>query len=259
MPELASRYRYGTIVGDALDVTNGCETWEAELIGPASGSREMSVTLSQLTEPAERVVASAGERSLFVLDGAVQLTASERTVSLRRGAYALTQEGERYALRPLGAAPARIVTMHAIRRAGTGTDQGDLQARVAYGEFSEAMLMPSSTHAADGYTPDELPGVSLAWLVDAALGARKQTLFIVRYEPGGSMAPHRHPYEEFYLVLDGEVQATADGETRRLGPGDYLWAAIGCIHAFTNDRGTPVSWLETQAPQPPRERPVEFV
>jgi hypothetical protein len=33
--------------------------------------------------------------------------------------------------------------------------------------------------------------------------------------------------------------------------GDFLWAGVGCTHAFYNRSNSTVRWLETQSPQPP--------
>jgi hypothetical protein len=38
-----------------------------------------------------------------------------------------------------------------------------------------------------------------------------------------------------------------------------LWTAVGCVHAFANVGKEPVIWLETFAPQPPRENAFRFM
>jgi hypothetical protein len=40
--------------------------------------------------------------------------------------------------------------------------------------------------------------------------------------------------------------------------GDFLWAGVGCTHAFYNKSGTTVRWLETQSPQPPARHSYRF-
>ena len=61
-----------------------------------------------------------------------------------------------------------------------------------------------------------------------------------------------------HLVLEGEVEASFDGDTVRLGPGDVAWAGVGCVHGFSNPADRPVRWLETQAPQPPGRHSYRF-
>jgi quercetin dioxygenase-like cupin family protein len=101
-------------------------------------------------------------------------------------------------------------------------------------------------------------GITVKMMVDSDLGAQLQTMFMVQYEPGGVAGTHDHPLEETYLVLEGEVDASFDGRTYRLGPGDTAWAGVGCVHGFSNPADRPVRWLETQAPQPPARHSYRF-
>lgn len=100
-------------------------------------------------------------------------------------------------------------------------------------------------------------GISLKMMVDSDLGASLSTMFMVQYEPDGKAGAHDHPLEEAYLVLDGEVLATFDGEEVLLGPGDFAWAGVGCVHSFAAT-GSQVRWLETQAPQMPPRHAYRF-
>ena len=51
--------------------------------------------------------------------------------------------------------------------------------------------------------------------------------------------------------MHGEVEALADDKKYLMKPGDFLWAGVGCTHAFYNRSNATVRWLETQSPQPP--------
>ena len=62
-------------------------------------------------------------------------------------------------------------------------------------------------------------GITVKMMVDADLGAQLLTMFMVQYEPRGLAGRHDHPYEETYLILDGEVDAEFDGERYHLVPG----------------------------------------
>jgi len=95
-------------------------------------------------------------------------------------------------------------------------------------------------------------------LVDQRLDAQLHTMFMVDYEPGGVAHPHDHPLEESYVILEGEVEAEADGEHYLLQAGDAFWTAVGCVHAFYNRSEGRVRWLETQAPQPPGRHSYRF-
>lgn len=100
-------------------------------------------------------------------------------------------------------------------------------------------------------------GISLKMMVDSDLGSVLSTMFMVQYEPDGVAGPHDHPLEEAYLITDGEVDATFDGRTFRMKPGDIAWAGVGCIHSFAAV-GSPVRWLETQSPQMPARHAYRF-
>src|SRR5581483_497424 len=101
-------------------------------------------------------------------------------------------------------------------------------------------------------------GIAVKMLVDQRLGAALHTMFMVEYQPGGVAQPHDHPFEETYYMLEGEVEAMADGETILLGPGDVFWTGVGCVHAFYNRSAGRVRWLETQSPQPPSNYSYRF-
>src|SRR4029450_8476997 len=88
-------------------------------------------------------------------------------------------------------------------------------------------------------------GITVKMLVDQRLDAQLSTMFLVEYQPGGVAHPHDHPLEESYYILDGEVEAVADGKTYALRRGDLFWTGVGCIHAFYNNGNQTVRWLET--------------
>jgi quercetin dioxygenase-like cupin family protein len=101
-------------------------------------------------------------------------------------------------------------------------------------------------------------GIAVKMLVDQRLDAQLHTMFMVEYQQGGVAHMHDHPFEESYYILDGEVDAVADGKRHTLRAGDILWTGVGCVHAFYNtSRGT-VRWLETQSPQPPARHSYRF-
>jgi len=101
-------------------------------------------------------------------------------------------------------------------------------------------------------------GIAVKMLVDQRLDAQLHTMFMVEYEPGGVAHPHDHPLEEAYVIMEGEVEAEADGQRYQLGAGDAFWTGVGCVHAFYNTSGGRVRWLETQAPQPPARHSYRF-
>jgi quercetin dioxygenase-like cupin family protein len=104
-----------------------------------------------------------------------------------------------------------------------------------------------------------LEGVFLKWMIDEDFGARHHRLLFIEYQPGVGIGLHDHTFEEAYFILSGEVEATLDGAKYSLKPGDVVWTGVGCVHAFKNVGSHPVRWLETFAPQPPKENVFRFM
>ncbi|MGX5734804.1 cupin domain-containing protein [Bosea thiooxidans] len=101
-------------------------------------------------------------------------------------------------------------------------------------------------------------GIAVKMLIDQRLSAALATMFMVEYQPGGVAHPHDHPLEEAYVILQGEVEAMADGQHYLLKEGDVFWTGVGCIHAFWNRSDTTVRWLETSSPAPPARHGYRF-
>lgn len=101
-------------------------------------------------------------------------------------------------------------------------------------------------------------GIALKMLVDKRLDAQLHTMFMVEYQPGGVAQPHDHPMEESYLIVDGEVDAVADGQRYTLRKGDLFWTGVGCVHAFYNTSDSTVRWIETQSPPLPDRHGYRF-
>jgi len=202
------------------------------------------------------------EESVYVLEGELVVDTGEGSLLLRAGDYGLL---------PVGVAQPRArwgddtffvppMTPHPP----VPVDVRDPRTR-SFGHIDPANMDPARQ------TQDQLAvsasmrtallvysGITVKMMVDSDLGAQLQTMFMVQYEPGGVAGTHDHPLEETYLVLEGEVDASFDGEVHRLGPGDVAWAGVGCVHGFSNPADRPVRWLETQAPQPPGRHSYRF-
>jgi len=101
-------------------------------------------------------------------------------------------------------------------------------------------------------------GIALKMLVDQRLDAQLSSMFMVEYQPGGVAQPHDHPMEEFYIIMEGEVEVVADNKRYTLKKGDVFWTGVGSVHAFYNTSGRKVRWLETQSPQLPSRHGYRF-
>lgn len=222
------------------------------------------------------------EESLYVLEGQLICETGEGVFLLEKGNYGVIHVAAPHALRNPGPAPARWAEMLAPQpRLGS---QGDVFAVAplspagppqpvdprdprtrSFGRITRENMDPRKQ------TQDMLAvsasmrtallvysGITVKMMVDSDLGATLSTMFMVQYEPGGLAGAHDHPFEETYMILEGEVDARFDGVNYRLRPGDVAFAGVGCIHEFSNPTNAPVRWLETQAPQPPRRYSYRF-
>jgi quercetin dioxygenase-like cupin family protein len=228
------------------------------------------------------------EESFFVLTGSPRLQLNGRSVQLGPGACGLVGVGVPHAWSN-GSEPALWLEMQAPRPRA-----GDEPADTFFVQ-SEAACSPEAAEPLDVRDPrsrnfflygdgqmelDQLKlgsqldapavsasmatallaysGIAVKMLVDSRLGAQLSTMFMVEYQPGGVAHPHDHPLEETYYVLEGTVEAEANGERFTLREGDLLWTGVGCVHAFYNTSGQTVRWLETQSPQPPAQHSYRF-
>jgi len=227
------------------------------------------------------------EESVYLLEGEAELTTSEGVFKLRAGDYALIPVGVPHSWRASPSGGARWAQMMAPQprsRFGGDTYFVDPLPDPPHKGEGEAVpidvrdprtrsfghIEPSNMDVSR-QTQDQLAvsasmrtallvysGITVKMMLDSELGAQHSTMFMVQYEPNGVAGQHDHPFEETYLILDGEVEATFDGERYRMTAGDVGFAGVGCVHGFSNPAGAPVRWLETQAPQPPARYSYRF-
>jgi quercetin dioxygenase-like cupin family protein len=221
------------------------------------------------------------EDSLYVLEGSVVVDTGDGANLLGPGDYGVTAVGAPHALRNVSDAPVRWAGMWAPQpRSRIG---GDTYWISPHAEREPAAIdvrdprtrwfghIDPANMEVDKQTQDMLAvsasmrtallvysGITVKMMIDADLGAQLLTMFMVQYEPRGLAGRHDHPFEETYLIVEGEVDAEFDGEPYHLVPGDVAWAGVGCVHAFDNPGPGIVRWLETQAPQPPHRHSYRF-
>lgn len=215
------------------------------------------------------------EESLYVTEGEVVVQTPGEAVRLGPGCYGLIPIGVSHSLRNEGDVDTHFVRVsvpvprpehdHDTQLVPDIGDTAPLEADVRdprtrrYGRITEAHMDPTQQSQALLEVSASMrtallvySGITLKMMIDSDLGAVLSSMFMVQYEPHGAAGLHDHPLEETYLILEGSVDATFDGEEYHLEPGDVAWAGVGCQHSFRNGDGV-VRWLETQAPPlPPR-------
>jgi len=228
------------------------------------------------------------EESVYLLEGEAELTTTEGTFRLRAGDYGVIPLGVVHSWRglPKGARWAQMMAPQPRARFGSDTyfpKEGSVPTTARVGEGAGVAIdvrdprtrsfghIEASNMQVSKQTQDQLAvsasmrtallvysGITVKMMVDSDLGAQLSTMFMVQYEPKGVAGQHDHPFEETYLIVEGSVDATFDGESYRLEAGDSAFAGVGCVHGFSNPASTPVRWLETQAPQPPARHSYRF-
>jgi quercetin dioxygenase-like cupin family protein len=221
------------------------------------------------------------EQSLYLLEGEAVLQTADGAALLRPGDYGLVPVGVAHAWRNEGGSPARWALMSTPQP--RRRYRGDLEVVPALPTTTPAPVDPRDprTRRYGHVSVDNMDvakqsqqylaqsasmrtallvysGITLKMMVDSDLGADLATMFMVQYDPDGVAGPHDHPLEETYLFLEGLAEATFDGHSYQLGPGDFAFAGVGCVHSFRNLGGDRLRWLETQAPQPPKRHTYRF-
>jgi quercetin dioxygenase-like cupin family protein len=253
---------------------------QAALIGPHTGSVHTGLSLAQLD--AGGVLAPhvhSFEEGFYVLEGDAILAIGDTAVRLRAGDYGALKVGTVHGWRNPGSGRLRWLQMQAPQPKPAGAERDTFfpkGARVperaeplsggAPGTLSQSGAILGHFEASDVPPVDQrqnvlkgLEGVFLKWLIDENVGAAHHRLLFIEYQPGVGIGLHDHTFEEGYFILSGEVEATADGQVYRAKPGNIFWTGVGCVHAFRNVSAAPVLWLETFAPQPPKENAFRFM
>jgi quercetin dioxygenase-like cupin family protein len=257
---------------------------QVELVNRAVGSVHTGLTMNELAAGGSiDPHLHAFEEGFYILSGEAVVTIDGTSYRLGPGDYAAVKVGTLHAWRAAGTSPVRWLQMAAPQPKPVGAERDTFFPRDRWGVWGLPSAGPPldaprldlddrKGHLLGHFDAGQIPppaertggvagleGVFLKWLIDEAFGAAHHRLLFIEYQPGVSIALHDHTFEEAYFILSGEVQGTLDGTTYTARPGDVLWTGVGCVHTFVNVSTEPVCWLETFAPQPPRENVFRFM
>jgi quercetin dioxygenase-like cupin family protein len=248
---------------------------QAALIGPHTGSVHTGLSVAQL-DPGGMLAphVHSFEEGFYVLEGEAVLAIGDTAVPLRAGDYGALKVGTVHGWRNAGSGRLRWLQMQAPQPKPAGAERDTFfpkdatvpASAAAPGATAPAGAILGHFEASDVPPVDQrqnvlkgLEGVFLKWLIDENVGAAHHRLLFIEYQPGVGIGLHDHTFEEGYFILSGEVEATLDGKVYHAKPGNVLWTGVGCVHAFRNVSAAPVLWLETFAPQPPKENAFRFM
>jgi quercetin dioxygenase-like cupin family protein len=93
-----------------------------------------------------------------------------------------------------------------------------------------------------------LAGDTYTILVSGSQTEGRYCLIDMHVPPGGGPPPHRHDFEEFFHVLEGEIEVTFRGETLVLRAGQTANIPANAPHRFVNAADHPARLLCMCAP-----------
>jgi quercetin dioxygenase-like cupin family protein len=249
---------------------------EAALVNGSPGSVHTGLSMNQLGDHGTiSPHVHSFEEGFYVLAGHAVLSIDGQSYLLGPGDFGALKVGTPHSWRQTGSAPVRWLQMAAPQPRPPGNERdtfflknrsvpgdakpldlgGDLHGHLL-GHFDVGQIPQTDEGRV---TAGGLKGVFLKWMIDEKLGARHHRMLFIEYQPGVSIGLHDHTFEEAYVIVSGEVEATLDGRKYTARAGDVLWTGVGCVHAFANVSAEPVRWLETFSPQPPSENVFQFV
>ncbi len=115
-------------------------------------------------------------------------------------------------------------------------------------EFSRLPKIPTLLR------PDEAPtsaalNRSYNWLLTSEQSGGSIVIHVLTVEPGFWAKEHHHPAEEeFFFVLEGELEVTIGNRTVIGGPGTFAYAPPGCTHSFRPHGGKACKVLHWNSP-----------
>lgn len=71
--------------------------------------------------------------------------------------------------------------------------------------------------------------------------------YLLRFEPGARLPPHRHPHDEECIVIEGRLRV---GTRIEIGPGGYHRAHRGALHAGISSPQGATLFLRGAVPDP---------
>ena len=82
------------------------------------------------------------------------------------------------------------------------------------------------------------------WFADKKFLSDSRTLKLSVVEPGkATHAPHQHPEDEFFFVLEGKAEFYLDGKTQVVGPYTSLYCPSNSMHGIKNAGDTQLKYL----------------
>jgi len=93
------------------------------------------------------------------------------------------------------------------------------------------------------------PSRTYNWLLTSEQSGGSIVIHVLTLEPGFAAEAHHHPAEEeFFFILDGQLEMTIGEKTAIVGPGGFAYAPPGCTHGFRPHGDKPCRALHWNSP-----------
>jgi quercetin dioxygenase-like cupin family protein len=212
------------------------------------------------------------EESFHILDGQAQIGIDGTTYDLVKDDFGFVPFATAHAWRNLSSEPVRWYRIRSPQPRRMGGSDGTYPApgyqfsgtprQVAetdptcryVGHFDVSEMGDPGSLSMPGYHGANVNDVSCRMMIDDVLGAIHHTNFMIQFAPrveeGQSGSGHYHGFEEAYLLVAGQGEATMEGQTFQVQAGDLVWGSTGAMHAWVNRGSEPLRFIEMQAPRP---------
>jgi quercetin dioxygenase-like cupin family protein len=77
-------------------------------------------------------------------------------------------------------------------------------------------------------------GASIQWLIARPEGAGNFYMRRIIIEENGLIPEHQHPEEHEIYILTGQGEIRSNGQSRMVGPGDFVFIPGGEMHSSAN-------------------------
>jgi len=89
------------------------------------------------------------------------------------------------------------------------------------------------------------------WFADGSLAEGKTVKLSVVGPHLATHAPHHHPEDEFFFILEGKAELFLDGQWRAVGPNTCFYCPSGHEHGIRNAGDTELKYLVIKKEIPP--------
>ena len=162
-------------------------------------------------------------KSLFMLDGELDIMLDDRTYRLIKGDYALVLCGSAHSLRSGTRNDTFFMDEHSWPAIVTGIDSRDARTRFV-GRYNDKQLPPPGNLQRDGYNGAGAQGIRQNFMIDRTTGSAHMAMVMVEFAAGGGGSHHTHPFENrpsfstASAIARSRAKTTSSSRSRVAGP-----------------------------------------